>query len=196
VLLEKIRAWRSRQRLTFVFDATKSTWHMVGEILGEARETGKEGAVAQRMVGAKLQLTYPQVAVENFSFNSSGAGQGRPGDFYVGDTAFHVTVSPMAGVYDRCRANLGAGHRAYLIVPDRSLVGARQNAEAASPGRIFVKSLEAFVGGGIDRMSTFGRTNTIHQFCELLETYNARVDAVEVDKSLMIQIPPNLATRR
>lgn len=34
------------------------------------------------------------------------------------------------------------------------------------------------------------------QFRKLLETYNARVAAVEVDKSLMIQIPTKLAERR
>lgn len=134
VLVKKIADWRGRHRLTFVFDATKSSWHIVSEILGKARETGNEGAVARHLVGAKLQLRYPQVAVENFSFNASGAQQRRLGDFFVGDTAFHVTVSPMAGVYDRCDANLDAGHRVCLIVPDRSLVGVRQNAEAASPG--------------------------------------------------------------
>ena len=72
----------------------------------------------------------------------------------------------------------------------------RQNAEAASSGRIFANSLEAFVGGDIDRMSTLSSANMIYRFRELLETYNARVDAVEVDKSLMLQIPSNLADRR
>ena len=43
-----------------------------------------------------------------------GCPSGRPGDFVVGDTAFHVTVSPMPPVLDKCEANLRNGYRSML----------------------------------------------------------------------------------
>ncbi|MDQ2899052.1 MAG: DUF4928 family protein [Acidobacteriota bacterium] len=72
------------------------------------------------------------------------------------------------------------------------LPGTRQNAEAVEPGRIFVDSPEAFVGGNLDEMAAFGRKTILNQFRRLLEVYNARVDAIEMDKSMKMEIPPTL----
>ncbi len=80
----------------------------------------------------------------------------------------------------------------YLIVPDRVLSGTRQNAEVMEPGRIFVASLEDFVGGNLDEMSGFRRKDVLEQFRQLLAVYNQRVNAVEMDKSMMIEIPTAL----
>jgi hypothetical protein len=74
------------------------------------------------------------------------------------------------------------------------LVGTRQNAEALRPGGIFVDSIEAFVGGNIDELSTFSRDNIIRQFRLLVGMYNQRVDVVETDKSMLIEVPPTLAS--
>ncbi len=194
VLIEKVREWHNRQRLTFAFDPSKSTWQTVREILENARETGKEGPVAQYLVGAKLQLRYPDTQVDNYSCSTSDVQQDRSGDFVLGDTAFHVTVSPMPGHYEKCRENLRDNRRVYLIVPDRLVAGARQNAEVVGPGSIFVDSVEAFVGGNVDQMSAFSRSSIPQQFRLLLETYNRRVNNVETNKSMLIQIPPALAT--
>jgi hypothetical protein len=195
VLVEKVRAWHNRRRIAFTFDPSQSTWRIVREILEQARETKKEGPVAQYLVGAKLQLRYPGEQVENFSFSTSDVQQGRPGDFLLGDTAFHVTVSPTPGLYERCRENLRNDLRVYLVVPDRILVGAHQNAESIEPGRIFVESIEGFVGGNVDELSAFARSRFLAQFRLLLETYNRRVDAVETDKSMLIEIPRALSGR-
>jgi hypothetical protein len=195
ILVDRIREWHNRQRLTFTFDRSHSTWQVVREMLERARETGKEGPVAQHLVGAKLQLRYPGIEVENFSYCTSDVQQGRSGDFLLGDTAFHVTVSPTPGHYEKCKENLREGLRVYLIVPDRMLIGARQNAEGIEPGRIFVESIEGFVGGNVDEMSAFARSSMVEQFRLLLELYNCRVDAVETDKSMLIEIPRPLSSR-
>lgn len=193
-LVDRVREWHARKRIEFTFDPGQSAWQIVHEILEQAREARKEGPIAQYLVGAKLQLRYPDAEVQNYSYSTSDAQQGRPGDFLLGDTAFHITISPMTGVYQRCRKNVRDGLKAYLIVPDRILAAARQNAEAVEPGRIFVDSLEAFVGGNVDEMSTFRKKNAIDQFMRLLNLYNERVDAIETDKSMMIDIPPALTS--
>jgi len=103
-----------------------------------------------------------------------------------------VTVAPATGVYDKCQQNVEEGYRVYLLVPDRSMVGARQNAELAIPGRVTVQSIESFVGQNLDELATFSRREMVGQLHRLLETYNERVNQTEKDKSMLIEIPRNL----
>jgi hypothetical protein len=144
------------------------------------------------LVGAKLQLRFPKESIENKSYSTADVRLGRAGDFSVGSTAFHVTISPMPMLYERCRRNVVEGLRVYLLVPDTYLAGARQNAEIASPGKIAVESIESFIGQNIEELSQFSSDMLPHQFLRLLEIYNERVNIVEVDKSMLIQIPAPL----
>lgn len=191
-LVDKVREYHSRQRLRVVYDPSKSTWSSVHDLLNIARDNGKEGPVAQYLVGAKLELRFPQIRVENDSYSTADDQLGRHGDFLVGDTVFHVTVSPMAAVYQKCTRNLREGLRVYLLVPDARLAGTRQNAEATMTGKIAVESIESFVSQNIEELSVFESQDVIEGFRHLLETYNKRVDAVETDKSMLFDIPRNL----
>jgi hypothetical protein len=161
-------------------------------LLTLARETGKEGPLAQHLVGAKLALRFPDIEVSNESFSTADDQLGRHGDFYIGDTAFHVTVAPMLGVYERCRRNLEDGLRVYLLVPDRSLAAARQNVDLIIMGRAAVESIESFVSQNLEELSYFSKSKLVPGFRCLLETYNARVRTAEIDNSLLIEIPRNL----
>ncbi len=191
-LVDKVREYHGRQRLKVVYDPNKSTWHSIYDLLALARQTGKEGPVAQYLVGAKLQLRFPNIQVDNKSYSTADDQLDRPGDFCVGDTVFHVTVSPMPGVYEKCRRNLEVGFRVYLLVSDRNLIGAKQNAENMIPGKITVESIESFIGQNIEEVSSFSKEELVTSFRKLLETYNSRVDAVENDKSFLVEIPRNL----
>ena len=70
---------------------------------------------------------------------------------------------------------------------------ARQNAQAASPDRIAVESIESFIANNIEELSQFAKDELKSGFRRLLETYNQRVDAIELDKSLLIEIPASLS---
>jgi len=191
-LVEKVRESHSRHRLKVQYDPAKTTQQFVQDLLKLASESGKAGAVAQHLVGAKLQLRFPGLTVENRPFSAADEQLGRPGDYIVGSTAFHVTVAPMPGVYERCQENLNGGLRVYLLVPEQKVMGARQNAETVAPGRIAVESIESFVSQNIEELSAFSGEQLVTQFRQLLETYNRRVDEAQDDKSLMVDIPPNL----
>lgn len=191
-LVEKVREFHGQQRLKVSYDPSKSAREAVGEILANAREAGKGGQVAQYLVGAKLQLRFPDDQIGNESYSTADEQLGRPGDFFIGDTAFHVTVSPMSSVYDRCKQNLNDGYRTFLLVPEDSTIGARQNAEATAPGRIAVESIESFVGQNVEELSNFSKTGIVDRFRHLLKIYNERVNAVETDKSVLVEVPPNL----
>ena len=191
-LVGKVVEFHTRQRIKIIYDPSKSTWQNIQGLLALARETGKEGPVAQHLVGAKLQLRFPEIEVSNESYSTADEQLGRPGDFYVGDTAFHVTVAPMNPVYEKCKDNLENGYRVFLLVPERAVAGARLNAELMVPGRIALESIESFVGQNIEELSYFSRDKVKSGFRRLFETYNARVDTAETDKSMLVEIPRNL----
>lgn len=191
-LVTKVREFHSRQRLETTFDPAESTAEFVRRLLGVARENGKEGAVAQYLVGAKLQLRFPKEKIENESSSTADAQLGRAGDFRLKSSAFHITVAPMFGVYEKCKRNLGEGIKPYLIVPENLAMGAQQNADSIAARKITVLALVQFIAQNIDELAEFSSVETKRELKLLLEKYNERVDLIEADKSLLIKIPANL----
>jgi hypothetical protein len=98
----------------------------------------------------------------------------------------------MPELFEKCKGNLERGKRVYLVVPDSIVTGTQQNAELLAAGKITVKSIEQFVATNIDELCDFETDSLRSGFLRLLETYNSRVDAIELDKSLLIEKPPNL----
>ncbi len=191
-LVERVRDFHNRQKIKLTYDPSLSTWHIVHNLLEEAVSVGKAGYVAQHLVGAKLQLRFPDIKVSNESGNTADMQTQRPGDFLIGHTAFHVTVAPMPPVYEKCKHNITQGFKPFLLVPDNKVIGARQIAEQMSEQRIAVESIESFVSQNINEISVFSNDRLIDSFKQLIELYNQRVDEVETDKSLMIELPSNL----
>ena len=194
-LVERVREYFSQRRLHVVFDPAKTTWDAVHGLLKEAQQVGKAGPVAEYLIGAKLALRFPDIAVENKSSSTADAPTARPGDFFIGHAAFHVTVHPTPGHFQRCLENIEQGLKPYLLVLDEVLAGARQIANLQAPSKIAVESIESFVSQNLDELSTYQQDRLVSGFARLLQLYNQRVDAVENDKSLLIEIPRNLAER-
>lgn len=193
-LVDRVREYHGQQRIKFEFDPSKTGWQNIADLLAKARETQKDGPMAQYLVGAKLALRFPHIEIGNESYSTADDQLDRPGDFYVGDTAFHVTVTPMSGVYDRCRRNIQQGYRVYLLVSDRRFQGTKETISDSDilKGRVVVESIETFISQNLEEMSLFKADQLTVRFRSLLEKYNDRVDLIETDKSLMIEIPPNL----
>jgi hypothetical protein len=191
-LVERVSDFHNRQVLKVLYDPSFSTWQFIHNLLKAASDRGKEGQIAQYLIGAKLQLRYPSIDVENYSSSTADEQLKRRGDFQINDTVFHITVSPMQAIYEKCKSNVDEGLRTYLLVPDRLLVIAKGNAEMNLSGKIFVESIETFVGQNVEELSAFSRSKVIAEFRQLLEIYNRRVDAIDSDKSLLIAIPINM----
>jgi hypothetical protein len=194
LLVEKVREFHNRQRLTFIYDPSKTTRKIINELLMKAKETGKEGPVAQYLVGAKLQLRFPDLKIGNESYSTADDQLGRPGDFLIGATVFHVTVAPMPPLFDKCKKNIDEGFRVYLLVPEKSLSGARYDAEAKIEEQIAVESIETFISQNVEELSYFSKEQLANELYQLLSVYNTRVDSIEIDKSLLIEIPKNLGS--
>ena len=194
-LVGKVGEYFSRERVKFIFNPASTAWQGVHNILETAREVGKEGPVAQYLVGAKLALRFPDLNIRNDISSAQDELSGSPGDFLVNDTAFHVTVAPNPGHFDKCKQNIGMGYSVYLLIPDRILVGTRQNAESLLPGQITTQSIESFVAQNLEELSEFSKGELVSGFRRLLEKYNDRVDRAEPDKSMLIEIPRNLQSQ-
>lgn len=191
-LVAKIQEIHSRERLKVVYDRAQSTYEFIRLILAAAQATGKHGAVAEYLVGAKLQLRFPGIPIDNKISSAGDQQRGKLGDFRIGETVFHVTIAPGPLLYEKCQANINEGLRVYLLVPERRVIGTKENAEDISAAKITVISIEAFVSQNIDEISQFDPQEQRSQLAALLALYNERVDAVESDKSLMIEIPSTL----
>lgn len=165
-------------------------YKFIHDLLMAAKNDKKGSSVAKHLIGASMQLTFPHINILNKNRTSD---DNNLYDYFIGDTAFHVTISPMFGVYEKCKRNIENGFRVYLIVPEGRIAAARENAEEVAPGKITVQSIESFVSQNIEELSNFSKERLAHGFYRLLKTYNERVDDVEVDKSMLIEIPRNLA---
>lgn len=193
-LADRVRDYFNRRRIEVDLDLGKPGPLIVADILAAAKSRNASGAVAQHLVGAKLSLRHPNIEIENHSYTTADQQLGRPGDFLVQDTVFHVTVSPMPHLFGRCAENLRQNYRVILLVTEDQTLAARQMATGMGlETRVGVLGLEPFIGQNIEEMADFGRADIATGFRRLLDTYNSRVAAVETDRSLLIEIPENLA---
>jgi hypothetical protein len=194
-LVERVRDYFNRQRLEVEISLERPGPQVIEDILDAAHRRGSAGPVAQHIVGAKLSLRFEEqnVIVDNYSYTTADDQLGRPGDFMIGDTVFHVTVAPMPSVIEKCRDNLRAGYRPYLLVPQARLAGARDMADTLQlKDRVAIQPIHEFVGQNIEEMGGFHRSGLKSRLRSLLERYNERVAAAETDRSLLIEIPANL----
>lgn len=177
------------KKLPFSHPREMTTRNVLRRILDEAKKRGKEGEVAQHLVGAKLALRFPDRKIENRSASAADEPGGRAGDFLVGDTVFHVTVSPNSGHYEKFAENLEANLRVYLLVSNGILFGARQYVAERFGVRVEVESCESFITHNLEESFEFSSKKIPVGFLRLLEIYNARVREVEADLSLLVDIP-------
>ena len=195
-LVQEVRRWQCTQplapQLAPKYDPARPIWYFVSDLLEMARNRGADGQVAEYIVGAKLQLRFPGHQIRNTSYSTADAQPGVFGDFDVGDTVFHVTVSPMPALYEKCVDNLNDGKMVYIVTLFSLVQATVMAANRHEPGPIVVASVEGFVSQNLDEMSEFTADQSKSQLKSLLETYNKRVIEVEMDRSLLIKLPENL----
>lgn len=126
--------------------------------------------------GRKLKLRYPDQEISNDVTSAADAPTGRPGDFVIGDTSFHITLSPQDAVFEKCIENLNQGYKVYLLVVERTIAIAKRKAEIYGiGGRIIIRSIESFIAQNIDELAEFSAEKFVIQKENLLRTYNRRI---------------------
>jgi hypothetical protein len=181
-----------KQRITVDIDHTKPLSSVVSDILRAAAERSDKptGAVLQHLVGAKLQLRFPEEKIGSDRANAADMHTDREGDFQVGTTAFHVTTAPMEKLISRCVENKRAGYRPVILTLESKVQAARQMADNVGMSeQISVQSAEIFIGTNIEEISTYDGDRIREGLAKLIRTYNSRIEQIEIDKSLMIDEP-------
>lgn len=182
----------NKKRLEVVLDTEKPVAVIVGDILDAARLRADQptGTVAQHLVGAKFELRFPELEIGRDKANAADVQTERQGDFQIGNTAFHVTVAPMAKLVDRATGNIQHGFRPVMLVPQAEVsftLGLFKSEGLAD--RVAVQSIESFVGTNVEEMSLFGSDAIRLGVAQLVRRYNERIEACESDLSLRIEEP-------
>jgi len=181
-----------KQRITVDLDYNKPVSSVVSDILKAAAERSDKptGAVLQHLIGAKLQLRFPDVKIGSDRANAADLHTDREGDFQVGTTAFHVTTAPMEKLISRCVENKRAGYRPVILTLESKIIAARQMADNVGMSeQISVQAAETFIGNNIEEIAIYDGDKIREGLARLIRTYNARINAIEIDKSLMIDEP-------
>jgi len=195
-LVKSLDAYYLLERVRFDFDTNKPARSVIANILNTAQKRNQNGPVAQHLVGAKLAIRFPHLEVGNSAYSAADEQAGRPGDFRLGSTAFHVTVAPGLGHISRCKKNIREGLNAFLIVPDAKVMAARALLETQGlHEKVTVESVESFVGQNISELAEFSPAKFAQKLKKLIEEYNRRVNEVETDNSLLIEMPSALPKR-
>jgi hypothetical protein len=188
ILVGQANEWLNRQHLRVNCDRQLAPAEWIGNILAEAKERSC-GKVEQHLVGAKLARAHPDLDVPNNPSHAGDVQTRRPGDFIVGSTAYHVTAAPGSAVVEKCAANLNAGLHPVLLVPSGQTDKARHIAEDQGIAhRMTIWAIEDFVGMNIIELSKGDQESFISVLKSIVATYNCRLEAVETDRSLKIEV--------
>jgi hypothetical protein len=177
-------------------DASKSLRSIVADLIESAFTRQREslgmmiaGAVMQHLVGAKLEIALPKVKFDHHGFSVADAPGERKGDFFIGDTAIHVTTAPTEALIRKCCDNLSAGLRPLVITTQSGVGGASALAKNADVSdRVDILEIEQFVATNVYEWTAFQQTQRPLTVRQLIEAYNRIIDDYETDPSLKIVI--------
>lgn len=181
-----------KQRITVDIETTKPVSSIISDILDAAAERSDKptGVVLQHLIGAKLQLRFPEIEIGLDRANAADMQTDREGDFQVGTTAFHVTTAPMEKLISRCVENKRSGYRPVILTLESKVLAARQMAENVGMSeQISVQASEMFIGTNIEEIAIYDGDKIREGVARLIRTYNERIENIEIDKSLMIDEP-------
>ncbi len=184
-----------RQRFWLEIDLSKRTCYMVDRLLASASKKGRDftGAVAHHLVGAMLEVMYPDLDTRTHGLRTTARQTSRPCDFVINDAMIHVAVGPTGALLAKCQANIELGFRPRILTVEDKIGTARTLAEYIGiEALVWVSGIEDFLSANIDAMASYSKAETRRVFRQLFDTYNSRVAAVEPDPSLLVEIPENL----
>ena len=114
---------------------------------------------------------------------------GRKGDFFIGDTAIHVTTAPTEALIRKCCDNLLHNLRPLIITTQSGVGGAIALAKNANVSeRIDILEIEQFLATNVYEWSAFQQSKRTLSVRQLIDAYNRIIEQCETDPSLKIAI--------
>src|SRR5262249_1322317 len=138
----------------------RSAEAVVGDVLKQAEERNRAGAVAQYLVGAKLKLRFETLDVPVLPYNQGNAGERRAG-FHVAEAAIEVAlgnpddvhIQQVRGILRESRTEVWVLVRASRIVGWRDAFD--EQIDQSLRQRLVLTSVEAFVGQNVTELGSF-----------------------------------------
>lgn len=186
------RDYFDKQTIKVNIDVKRPVSQLVTDIFEslKGRSDQPAGAVAQHLVGAKLQMRFPDFDIGQDNANAADQQTDRQGDFQINNTAFHVTVAPMEKLVTRCQENIRNGFRPVLVVSADKVAFAEGLMEAHGLKEdVDVTSIETFIGTNISELGEYDSDEIKKRITQLIRTYNDRIVNNETDQSLRIEEP-------
>ncbi|MBJ7410245.1 MAG: DUF4928 family protein [Pseudomonadota bacterium] len=193
--IARVREFFAAKPFTLRLDPTLSVRAAFRLLFAQAEARQKEmsgtmivGTIMQHLVGAKLEGAFGSRLVHH-SASTKDEGQSRPGDFDLGDLAFHVSTAPGEALIRKCQSNLAAGQRPVIVTAGRGVGLAAGLAEnAAIADRLDVFDVEQWLAADILERGGDSAAGRLAALEALLDRYNRIVATVETDPSLRIEL--------
>ena len=183
------------QRLEVEIDFSKHTRYTIDLLLTTANEKGRNfaGVVVHHLVGAMLEVMYPDIEIEVLSLASADQRVGRACNFMINDFMIHIALGPTEALLATWHTNIELGFRPMILTLEDRIGTARSLADYIRIGdRVTVRGIEEFLSRNIEAMASYSTAETRRVLRQLFDTYNSRVSAVELDPSLLVEIPEDL----
>jgi hypothetical protein len=159
------------------------------ESLFKALENRSNGRVEQALVGAKLQLRFPNIPVPNNPGFAGDRQTGRDCDFEVENLRIIVSVSPKDQHFESAVSLADKGYTVYLIVSEKSFASAKKRIKRTNNrGTIIVSDVEHYVTSNMSEISTERKITDREMCLRLVKEYNQRI-IVDYDNSLQVKEP-------
>jgi hypothetical protein len=193
---ERVRDYFESSPLKLKVDTGSSLKACITGIFDEAKKRQSEnrgstvlGAVMQHLVGAKLEVLYPDQTIQHSGYSVADSPTGRSGDFQIGDCVIHVTSAPGTPLIQKCSDNLDKGLRPLVVSTNAGAALAETLAEELGINRrLEVLDITQFLVANMLEWTGFNGSQRRHTFEELVTRYNAIVEACETDPSLKIEV--------
>ena len=194
--VNQVKVFFSSKPFTLRLNQGSSINSIIRDLLEQAEHRQKdnpgtmyEGAMLQHLVGAKLQILAGDEPMEHHGFSVADAPTGRSGDFIVANTIIHVTTAPAELLMEKCKANIRAGYRPFIVTVSNRTVAARQMAEMKGiADQIEIIDVEQFISTNVYEWSHFDSAKQKDTIENLITIYNELISTYETDPSLKVAL--------
>lgn len=194
--VEKVQAFFAGKPFTLRMDASHGIRAMVRNLMEQALDRQRSGTgamivgtVVQHLVGAKIAVAMRgRLDVDHHGSNVNDV-RARGGDFDLGDTSIHVSVSPSEALLRKCADNLADGRRPIIVTGKDGVAvaeGLARNQGIAD--RIDVLEVEQFIATNVYEIGKFEANTREEAISDIITEYNSIVSTVETDPSLLIDL--------